>query len=182
MTFRGNSRTVISRNCRQFLVDFFFCFVWRWRWNRYYKLGQGWKRFFGSYRNYITQQIIFNGRISQRNCFEAFENGAIKQLCCALMICAYAWKCPSVSGRKKVNAICDVRHKRLDFMLADWEMLDPCNVRHAQHAIYIGSQSLPIGCVMVKINRTNGIKQTNLIHSTIIPLHREIPVGHINYF
>lgn len=27
MTFRENSRTVISRNCRQFLVDFFFCFV-----------------------------------------------------------------------------------------------------------------------------------------------------------
>jgi hypothetical protein len=26
----------------------------------------------------ITQQIIFNGRITQRNCFEAFENGAIK--------------------------------------------------------------------------------------------------------
>ncbi len=34
------------------------------------------------------------------------------------------------SGRKKVNAIGDVRHKWLDFMLAKWEM-DPCNVRHA---------------------------------------------------
>jgi hypothetical protein len=65
---------VISRNCRQFLVDFFFLLR---------NKGGGGTGTINSVRGEkdssaliktIKQQIIFNGRITKRNCFEAFEN------------------------------------------------------------------------------------------------------------